>query len=279
MAPVQPKSMVLNIYGAYGRSLGGWIAVAALVELLSDLGYDERTSRAAISRMKSKGLLEPDRREGRVGYVLTDEAKEVLTEGDRRILARQAPARLEEGWALAVFSVPEAERHARHLLRSRLTWQGFGNVAPGAWIAPWRLAGETRAMLVRLGLHCYVDLFHAHHYAFRPTAEQVGRWWDLDRLAIGYSEFLRVCLATREQWRTGRNGDREAFCDYLATVASWQRFPYLDPVLPSELLPPDWEGQRAAELFFELSDMLADRGGEHVAAVFERAEQRGRTGT
>ena len=29
----QPKSMVLNIYGAYGRRLGGWISVAGLVAL------------------------------------------------------------------------------------------------------------------------------------------------------------------------------------------------------------------------------------------------------
>ena len=48
MPPQQPKSTVLNIYGAYGRRLGGWIPVAALVELLGDLGADERAARSSI---------------------------------------------------------------------------------------------------------------------------------------------------------------------------------------------------------------------------------------
>lgn len=271
MTPAHPKSMILNIYGAYGRRLGGWIAVAALVELLGDLGFDEGTARSAISRMKSQRLLEPERRDGRVGYVLTDEAKEVLEDGDRRILARRAPAHLEDGWVLAVFSVPETERHARHVLRSRLTWQGFGNVAPGVWIAPWRLASDARALLVRLSLDGYVDLFHAHHEAFQPTSQLVARWWDLDRLRSGYAEFIRVWSPTLEQWQDGRSEYREAFRDYLGAVASWQRFPYLDPALPGELLPSGWEGQRAAELFFDLSNLLADRGGVHVASVFNRS--------
>ena len=32
-------------------------------------------------------------------------------------------------------------------------------------------------------------------------------------------------------------------------VHEWRRFPFLDPRLPSELLPPGWIGARARELF------------------------------
>ncbi len=270
MPPQQPKSTVLNIYGAYGRRLGGWIPVAALVELLGDLGADERAARSSISRMKQRELLVPERRHGRIGYTLTDHAAEILEEGDERIFARRPPAVLKDGWVIAVFSVPESERRERHLLRSRLAWQGFGIVSPGVWIAPWRIAEGARRLLVGLGVDGYVDLFHADHEGFGATAERVARWWDLQRLAVEYAHFTREHSAVLARWLRGGGDGRTAFVDYLGAVADWQRFPYLDPGLPAELLPPAWEGQRAADIFFELVELLAGPGERHVSSVLGR---------
>jgi len=259
--------MILNIYGAYGRRLGGWVAVAALVELLGDLGIDERAVRAAVSRMKHREILVSEQRNRRFGYKLTDQATAILDEGDRRLFARREPAVLEDGWVVVVFSVPESERRKRHLLRSRLAWRGFGNVSAGVWIAPWHLAEDARSVLIQLELDGYVDLFHAYHEAFGATAEKVARWWDLGRLGAEYAQFIQQQSAVLEMWRVAAGDDRTAFVDYLSAVAAWQRFPYIDPGLPGEMLPPSWEGQRAAEVFFELSEMLAARGERHVAAV------------
>ncbi|MHB1552550.1 MAG: PaaX family transcriptional regulator [Acidimicrobiales bacterium] len=270
MVAQQPKSMVLNIYGAYGRRLGGWISVAGLVALLGDLGVDERAARSAVSRMKRRDLLVPERRHGRIGYALTDYAKEVLEEGDQRILARRPPAKLEDGWVVAVFSVPESKRGERHLLRSRLAWQGFGNVSPGVWIAPWRLAEGARRLVVRLGMDGYVDLFRADHEGFETTAARVTRWWNLDRLGVEYAQFAKEHSATAARWRRSGGDGRAAFVDYLGVVSAWQRFPYLDPGLPSELLPPAWEGQRAAEIFFDLVDLLSGLGEHYVSSVLSR---------
>lgn len=47
-------------------------------------------------------------------------------------------------------------------------------------------------------------------------------------------------------------------CDVLARqvrlVHAWRRFPFLDPELPAELLPEQWAGARAAELFTTLHE-------------------------
>lgn len=270
MAAIQPRLTILNVYGAYGRRLGGWIAVAALVELLGELCVDERAVRAAVSRMKRRGILAPERRERRFGYRLTAEGESILEEGDRRLFARRQPAVLEDGWVVVVFSVPESERRQRHLLRSRLAWQGFGNVSSGVWIAPWRQADAARALLVELGLDGYVDLFRAHHEAFGATADRVARWWHLDSLGSEYAAFVQEWSSLLERWRADRDSDRAAFVDYLGAVAAWQRFPYLDPGLPAELLPPDWAGQAAAQVFSELGELLAAPGRRHAAAVLRR---------
>jgi phenylacetic acid degradation operon negative regulatory protein len=50
-------------------------------------------------------------------------------------------------------------------------------------------------------------------------------------------------------------------------LTAWRRLPFLDPGLPPELLPADWHGARAAELFGQLRTRLGGPAREHVLAV------------
>jgi phenylacetic acid degradation operon negative regulatory protein len=271
--PPQPRALIVTIYGLYARDhagqAGGWLSVASLIRLMAGLGADQAAVRSAISRLKQRGVLEPLRAGGAAGYALSARGIQILAEGDRRIFGRPR-ARLADGWLLAVFSVPEQERGRRHALRSRLTWLGFGTVSAGVWIAPARLAGETRDTLARYGLSGYVDLFTADYLAFGDVREQVGRWWDLARLERLYQEFLDDCGPVLERWRGRRaaaDSNGSAFADYVRALTAWRRLPYLDPGLPAELLPADWHGARAAALFAALRTRLDARARAHVLAV------------
>jgi phenylacetic acid degradation operon negative regulatory protein len=255
----------------YAGRAGGWLSVASLIQLMGGLGADQAAVRSSISRLKQRGILEPLRLGGAAGYALSRRGREILAEGDRRIFERPR-ARLADGWLLAVFSVPERERGRRHALRSRLSWLGFGTVSAGVWIAPAHLAAETTEVLARYGLSGYVDLFSAGYLAFGDVREQVGRWWDLDRLEGLYQEFLDSSVPLLESWRgrsTGRaGGDGEAaFADYVLALTAWRRLPFLDPGLPAQLLPADWHGLRAARTFAALRARLADPACAYVLAV------------
>ena len=230
---VQPRALIVTIYGLYAREAGGWLSVASLIRLMAELGVDEPAVRSSISRLKQRGVLEP-RRAG-------------------------------EGWLHAVFSVPEPQRRRRHALRSRLTWLGFGTVSAGVWIAPGHLAGETSGVLERSGLSGYVSLFRADYLAFGDLREQVGRWWDLDRLQSLYQAFLDAAdpVLARSQGRSGE----QAFADYVRALTAWRRLPFLDPGLPAELLPPDWNGLRADAAFAALRERLAGPARAHVREV------------
>lgn len=46
--------------------------------------------------------------------------------------------------------------------------------------------------------------------------------------------------------------------------------PHRDPGLPPELLPDDWQGVRAADIFFGLHDSLRERGLDYARRVVER---------
>ena len=252
----QPRQLIVSVYGVYHRSEGGWLSVAALIGLLAVVGVDEPAVRSSISRLKRRGILDAVRHDATAGYELSGTALDILREGDERIFRRDR-ATLADGWLLAVFSVPEAERHKRHVLRTQLARLGFGTAASGVWIAPAHLHQVTAETLTRLGLSAYADLFRAEHLAFGDPAGKVREWWDLDQLDELYTAFLDEHAPVLERWRRRRTtpGD-EAFADYIRVLTGWRRMPYLDPGLPAELLPAGWSGIRAAEVFFTLHERL-----------------------
>lgn len=263
---LQPRALIVTIYGLYARDVGGWLSVGALIRLMGGLGVEEPAVRSSISRLKRRGILEARRIEGVAGYALSEHAREILAEGDRRIFERpRADAR--DGWVMAVFSVPETERQKRHTLRSRLSWLGFGTVAAGVWIAPAHLEDETRDVLERYDLAPYVRLFRADFLGFGDVREQVRSWWDIEGLEKLYAEFVTAQSPVLARWRRRRVDDDEAaFADYVRTLTFWRRLPFLDPGLAPELLPRPWQGARAADTFFALQERLSDAARRHVAS-------------
>jgi phenylacetic acid degradation operon negative regulatory protein len=231
---------------------------------MDDVGVEEPAVRSAISRLKRRGVLVAQRREGVAGYELSEQGRAILAEGDERIFRRRR-AELDEGWVLAVFSVPESERRRRHQLRSRLSWLGFGTVSAGVWVAPAHLTEQTREVLGRESLTDYVDLFRADHVGFGAVDREVARWWDLDDLARMYEEFADAHAPVLRRWSRRRTVcDRTAFADYVVALTAWRRLPYLDPGLPLEVLPSRWPGVRAASVFDSLRERLAVAAERHI---------------
>lgn len=266
--PGQSSMLIMDVCGAYMRPLGGWFAIAKLVQLMEELDVDEAASRSALLRMRRKDLLEGEVRRGTHGVRLTASAMTALAESDQRIFGHPAPARLADGWALVSISVPEAERAKRHLLRSRLSWLGFGNLSNGLWLAPRRAMEGVRRAVAELGFERYVLLFEAHYEGFVELEALVRDAWDLEELAKLYADFIHWCepVAQRADGPAGARG-AAAFADYTRTLYHWRKFPYLDPGLPAELLPADWPGHRAAELFFAVRARFEGAALEHVRRV------------
>lgn len=266
-AQVPARSLILDIYGAYVRRMGGWLAVAALVELMAGVGHDQAAVRAAVSRMKRSALLEAQNRAGVAGYALTAQAAQILRDGDDRIFRPPATPDPDGRWILAVFSVPERSREHRHRLRGQLVRLGFGQVAPGAWIAPASTAEEARRMIERAGLARYVSLFDGRYRGCTELRTLVRQAWDLAAIDAAYRGFIAAHRRTAMRWRTAPRGDDKAFADHMRAIASWRRVAYLDPGLPAELMQSRWSGDAARALFAELHVTLSPRASAHVLRV------------
>ena len=64
---LRPQSLIVSIFGAYGRNLGGWFAVSTLISLLNDVGVDDPAVRSALSRFKRRRILISEKQGGVAG--------------------------------------------------------------------------------------------------------------------------------------------------------------------------------------------------------------------
>lgn len=266
MSDLAPRRLILTLYGLYAREENNWLSVSSVVEMMGDLGVDPAGTRSSISRLKRRGVLESVSVESRAGYTLSDDALEILRAGDMRIFD-QHRARVDDGFLLVVYSVPEFERAKRHQLRSTLAAMGFGTASPGVWIGPALLRDEASHTLRRRGLNDYVEMFQARHDGFGKLAERIAQWWDLEAIDAEYADFIASYEATAERLDNAADFPRAAFESYIPMLTQWRRLPYRDPGLPSELLPAGWNGHRAHALFHELDGLLRAAARDHAMAV------------
>lgn len=265
---LRPQSLIISIFGAYGRNIGGWFSVSTLISLLNDVGVDDPAVRSALSRFKRRGILISEKQSGIAGYALSETTWRTFDVGDARVLQRRTPPS-NAGWVLAAFSIPESKRDVRYRLRSRLAKVGFAQVGGGLWIAPKTLEVDARYVVEALGIQAHVDLFTAEHMAFRPTTEAVHQWWDLASIASEYESFIAEFKSLRSAYgrATTLPAPTKAFADYTKALTAWRPLPYNDPGLPREYLPIAWSGDQATELFYALHDQLAPAAQQYVVDV------------
>ncbi|SDK35879.1 transcriptional regulator, PaaX family [Cryobacterium psychrotolerans] len=284
-ATVSPRhqQLIVTIYGLYAREEGVSLPVAALVRLMGDLGVEAAGVRSSVSRLKRRGVLESRRNDGVATYAISAGSVQMFAEGDTRIFA-PVRATIEDKWLLAVFSIPESIRAKRHVLRSELTRLGYGSVTPGVWIAPAKSWKQTRVQLRRLGLEQYVDFFSADHLGAGELYTKVAAWWDLDALDRMYADFVERYDGLLSRWQTrlaqsaaaGTDNTanaanmKDAFTDYVPMFTEWRRLPYLDPGLPLEYLPADWNGVSAEALFGSLHSLLGPLAHGYVAGTIHQ---------
>ncbi|MGX1693802.1 PaaX family transcriptional regulator [Microbacterium keratanolyticum] len=252
--PGSTTSLLRTIIGLYLRPLGGRVSASALVRLAGDAGIPATRARTGITRLKQKGLLLAEAGD----YALNPAALPMLERGDRRIFEiRQMSA--GDPWCLVSFTVPESRRDLRHQLRRRLQWIGCGAVAPGLWICPDHLAVEVEQILGELDARTFATLFRTEDpRPGTPLTEAVTKWWDLDALRAEHERF---------QTRLESLDRGTAFHSYVHLIDSWRVLPYVDPGLPSSLLPADWPGMHSFTLFEKLSSRWAGPALSHVRAV------------
>jgi phenylacetic acid degradation operon negative regulatory protein len=245
------RGMLLTLLGEFVLPGDGMAWTSAVLAVFGRLGVAEKATRQALMRTSNAGWLTAEKVGRRTRWQLTAAAKKLLTEGAERIYSF-APAQDWDGhWVLVQVRIPETDRRARHAVRTRLAWAGFGSLGPGLWISPHSgRQQEAIRVLNEVGVADDAHVFVARRTGLSDTKAMVAAAWDLPEIGAEYDRFVA-------EFRAQTPGD--VLIRQLELVHAWRRFPSLDPALPRELLPARWSGIKAAQLFADRYELwLAD---------------------
>jgi phenylacetic acid degradation operon negative regulatory protein len=237
------RGMLLTLLGEFVLPGDGMAWTSAVLAVFGRLGVAEKAARQALMRTANAGWLRPEKIGRRTRWQLTPAARQLLTDGAERIYSF-GPAQDWDGqWVLVAVRIPESDRRARHVVRTRLAWAGFGSLGPGLWISPHTERQQEAIRVLReAGAGDDANVFVARRTGLSDTRAMVAAAWDLPAIEAEYERFVAEFA--------GRTpGD--VLARQLELVHAWRRFPSLDPALPRELLPARWTGTKAAELFAE----------------------------
>lgn len=239
------RSLLLTILGEYVLPRSGDVWQETLVGALTGLGYSPDAARQAVTRSAREKWLRTERRGRRARMFLTDSSRKLLRDGAERIYSFAEPWDWDGRWLIVVLRVPEERRSVRHHLRSRLAWAGLGSLGGGVWLTPHIERERELAFAINEQATADAKSFVAELSSLGDPRRLIAEAWDLHAVREQYTTFI-------EDFSRVRPSSPEAcFRQMTLLVHAWRRFPFLDPDLPSGLLPSRWPRGRAHALFVD----------------------------
>lgn len=236
------RSLLLTVLGDVVLPAGGRAWLGALTEAMAALGLTPEATRQALRRLVAQDLVVAERTGRLSAYQISSQGRRRLEEAADRIYLRR-PLAWDGCWRMLRLPAGEHDRAAHTALRRELVWLGYGRLSGDLWICPWDLGARRDAALAKHDVTGSVETFTAALDGDDRTL--AAEAYDLEELAAAHRAFLDRYEADLPQ----PSDDREAFVARIELVHRWRRFLFLDPGLPTDLLPTSWLGQRAAETF------------------------------
>ena len=147
--------------------MAGFIAVAAVApnifQLLGKTGVLARLkyqSKSVLGRLKQKGEIEFEERDGKQYARLTERGEEALALGQQKMqLATSKPRKWDRRYRLVMFDVPERRKKIRERLRFQMRDAGFLRIQDSAWLYPYDC--EEFMALLKADLRIGKDVLYA----------------------------------------------------------------------------------------------------------------------
>jgi phenylacetic acid degradation operon negative regulatory protein len=230
MPNMTARSVVLSVLlGAHPA----WASASELIRLTADFGIKETTLRVALTRMVGAG----DLIRSADGYRLSDRLLARQRRQDEAMRPRTRPWRGD--WLVLIVTSVGTDARTRAALRTTMHEKRFGELREGVWMRPDNLdldLGPDVAARVRV--------LKARDEA---PAALAGELWNLPGWAATGRRLLdEINTATDIPGR-------------FVVAAAMVRHLLTDPMLPTELLPPDWPGAQLRAAYHDFAKELSER--------------------
>lgn len=274
---MKPRSLMFTLYGEYIQNYGGEIWIGSLIRMMSHFGISESSIRGAVLRMVQQDFLKARRIGNRSYYSLTAKGRRRIEDGVTRVYSMRS-FKWDGYWRILTYSVPEEKRELRNQIRKELAWTGFGLISHSTWASPNPLEEQVMEMVRNYQLEEYTILFKANSIVSHENQDIINKGWNLQEISQKYDDFIEHYRVKFEElkeraWNNSLT-DEECFVERTTLVHEYRKFLFLDPGFPVDLLPEDWSGFKARELFFNVHQLLSVPAIRYFETIFEQAPDR-----
>ncbi|MGW4532920.1 PaaX family transcriptional regulator C-terminal domain-containing protein [Nocardia sp. NPDC004340] len=226
------------------------IDAGELYDVAAVLGMTDQQVRLCIKRLVAEGRFTHEGRGRKATLHATAETRAALEPGSEFLRFAYAQDRGQVGWDgvwhLAAFAVPESDRQARDAIREALVYHGGAPIQGGLYVTPHPWEDRITRVATTLGIGDRLTTLTTTDLSFggiTDATELAARLWPLDRIAAGHERLLSFAEQTLTALRTATPTEQLTLAVALAVEFDLAVDP--DPLLPPELLPPNWIGARA----------------------------------
>ncbi|MFB9330819.1 PaaX family transcriptional regulator C-terminal domain-containing protein [Paenibacillus aurantiacus] len=233
------------------------VEVKRLVEIYEARGVDHQIVRNALLRLKKEGYLSSKERSK---YEITIQGLDFITTINQKPQLLGKP--WDGQWLTVMFEVPESERKKRDALRSDLLQLGFGALYKSVYITPWDYVEEVLRFAKQYDVEDRLTLLKGSFVAQEQPLTLVKRLWPLEELNEVYrakiqwfhSEFVPDIEPLLREPSDGL----ALFVRFLELGELLADLSLNDPMLPEELLEPNWLGRACFQDMQQCLRQLAD---------------------
>ena len=267
------RNLLVTVFGDVVAPIGlrTEVSVQSLTAVLTDFGVNERLVRTSLSRLVNDDVLTVRSTGRRSAYRIAAAATDLFAAADVRIY-RGRPEPWDGCWTVVVLDGAEATADRRATLRTELVAAGLGVVAPNVLASPVVSPDVASAVVRRLGGFEQVLVLRSTVVPGPGSADPrtlARRCVDTDELAQRYASLADRFAAFGDTDLRGLDAARATKLRLLV-VATFRRLVLADPMLPAELLPTGWPGDRARREAARVYAAVSDRSDRHLSALLDQ---------
>lgn len=234
-----------------------FLALKSLTKFFATIGYSPGTVRLMLSRSVKDGEFLRKKNGKNVFYSPSPEMVNDIYSTGAWAFSKDSQKPWDGGWFIVTYQIPDERRELRERLRNRLTRLGFGRLTYSVWVSPFDRSEVITRIANELQISNEVITFSSKETNMPPET-LTTRAWDLSKIARYYLDLIEL-LNTIKAALSNNPSDEEAFGGIWEACAHFVITVKDDPYLPPALLPADWPGNRAAELYSDLVQILYTR--------------------
>jgi len=140
-------------------------------------------------------------------------------------------------------------------LEVKLKRLGYKRVSRAVYVTPFKVSEETKSLFLEGKWQNKAQVIESRRLIVGDDLRLARTLWHLEEIGQKYADFVslsdRLLKLSRQNislLRQSKFGFKAVFDRYFSLLNR-------DPGLPRKLLPPDWQADKAKELFFRLAEM------------------------